>query len=153
MKAFRLTKSRYSNDVSGRGAEKAGGRWNSKGIAMLYTSESIALSTTEIAVHIPLGILPKNYDLVTLEIPDSIIIEELLLKRLPADWKSYPHANSTQMIGDDFIRCGRSLVLKVPSAVIQGDFNYLINPSHPEMKRVSIADIQPYQFDERLFLR
>ncbi len=69
MKLYRLTKAVYSNDLSGKGAEIAGERWNSKGAALLYTAQSIALATTEIAVHVLLGILPKGYVAVTYELP------------------------------------------------------------------------------------
>nr|WP_255897437.1 RES family NAD+ phosphorylase [Rufibacter sediminis] len=83
MIAYRLSKGLYKNDLSGRGAEIAGGRWNSKGTALLYTCESRALCTTEIAVHTPLGIVPVDYWLITLEIPDELLLSEVLLSDLP----------------------------------------------------------------------
>lgn len=153
MKLYRLSKSKYSRDLSGKGAEIGGGRWNSKGTPMIYTSQSIALATTEIAVHVSLGILPKGYEAITFDIPDSVIVEELEVKSLSSDWKSIPHSNSTQIIGDGFIQCRNNLILKVPSAVVQGDYNYLINPNHPEINKVLITDIEGYEFDKRLFYR
>src|SRR5690606_18256346 len=71
MIAYRLSRTEYARDLSGRGAELAGGRWNSKGTALVYTGQTIALCMAEVAVHIPLGIIPLDYELVTLEIPDS----------------------------------------------------------------------------------
>jgi RES domain-containing protein len=153
MKLFRLSKLKYSKDLSGKGAELAGGRWNSKGTAMLYTSGSLALSTTEVAVHVPLGILPKGYYAITYEVPTSVSIQELSIKDLPKDWKSIPHSHSTQQIGDLFIKSNAALILKVPSAVIRGDFNFLINPSHPDLVKIKIRNVQEYEFDERLFKR
>jgi len=153
MKLYRLTKSKYSRDLSGKGAEIGGGRWNSKGTSMLYTSQSIALATTEIAVHVPLGILPKGYVVITFEVPNSIITEELQENKLPSDWKTIPHSHSTQLIGDEFIMSKKALILKVPSVVVQGDFNYLINPDHLDINMVSIVTIQQYEFDGRLFFR
>ncbi len=153
MKLYRLTKSKYSRDLSGKGAEIGGGRWNSKGTSMLYTSQSIALATTEIAVHVPLGILPKGYVVITFEIADQTITEELQESKLPSDWKSIPHSHSTQMIGDAFIISKKTLILKLPSVVVQGDFNYLINPDHLDINTVSIVTIQQYEFDGRLFFR
>lgn len=153
MRLYRLSKLKYSKDLSGKGAELGGGRWNSKGTPMLYTSQSLALLTTEVAVHVPLGILPKGYYAITFEVPNSLTIEEIRINSLPADWKSIPHSNSTQLLGDDFIASSRSLILKVPSAVIQGDYNFLINPGHPDMVKVKILEIQPYEFDSRLFYR
>lgn len=153
MKLFRLSKLKYSKDLSGKGAELAGGRWNSKGTPMLYTSQSLALSTTEVAVHVPLGILPKGYYAITYEVPTSVNIQEISMEDLPEDWKSIPHSHSTQQIGDLFISSLKSLILKVPSAVIQGDFNFLINPTHQDLAKIHISDIQKYEFDERLFYR
>lgn len=153
MIVFRLSKKDYCADLSGKGAEKAGGRWNSKGSPMVYTSESRALCTTEIAVHSPLGNIPADYYLVTIEIPDSASILELKPTDLPKDWKAIPHSNSTQLIGDKFLADGRFLVLKVPSVVVQGDFNYLLNPSHKLMSKVKITKTELFEFDERLFKR
>lgn len=153
MIVFRLSKSKYSKDLSGTGAEKSGGRWNSKGIALLYTSESRALCTTEIAVHTPLGNIPLDYEITSIEIPDDIKIRELATTELPDDWKSFPHAHSTQEIGDKFVTGGKFLVLKVPSVVVQGEYNYLLNPNHKDFKRINIKSIEPFNFDERLFIK
>lgn len=153
MIVFRLSKSVYANDLSGRGAEKAGGRWNSKGTALVYTSESRALCTTEIAVHTPLGILPLDYVIIAIEIPNTVQVTELKAPALPADWKSLPHSHSTQEIGDAFVNEGKTAVLKVPSAVVQGEYNYLVNPSHKDFKKIKVKLIEPFDFDERLFIR
>jgi len=152
MIAYRLSRTEYARDLSGRGAELAGGRWNSKGTALVYTGQTIALCMAEVAVHIPLGIIPLDYELVTLEIPDSEILE-LKTSQLPEDWKSLPVSDSTQGFGDNFVKKGRFLVLKVPSAVVQGEFNYLINPLHPKIKNVKIKKVEPFSFDQRLFIR
>jgi RES domain-containing protein len=153
MIVFRLSKSKFANDLSGKGAEKSGGRWNSKGTALVYTSESRALCTTEIAVHTPLGNLPLDYQLISIEIPENVHIQELASADLPADWKSIPHVYSTQAIGDKFVADGIYPVLKVPSAVVQDEFNFLINPAHTESHFVRIKIIEPFNFDERLFIR
>ena len=148
MIVYRLSKGQYANDLSGKGAELVGGRWNSRGNAMLYTSQSIALCVTEIAVYVPLGILPKDYQLIHIEIPDEDLLE---MKRLPKDWQSFPHSNSTQMIGDKFLKEHKHLVFKVPSAAVQGEFNFLINPRHKNFNQIKIVKIEDFNFDERLF--
>lgn len=148
MIVYRLSKAQYAQDLSGKGAELVGGRWNSRGNAMLYTSQSIALCVTEIAVHVPLGILPKDYQLIHIEIPDEDLLE---MKRLPKDWQSFPHSNSTQMIGDKFLKEHKHLVFKVPSAAVQGEFNFLINPRHKNFNHIKIVKIENFNFDERLF--
>ncbi len=151
MIVYRLSKSKYSRDLSGSGAEKTGGRWNSRGKALIYTSSSRALCALEIAVHTPLGIIPRDYELVSIEIPDSAMFLEIKTTGLPADWKSFPHPGSTQAFGDNFIASGKQQVLKVPSAVVQGDYNYLINPQNSGHSKIRIISIEPFEFDERLF--
>jgi RES domain-containing protein len=153
MIVFRLSKSKFADDLSGKGASKSGGRWNSKGTALVYTSESRALCTTEIAVHTPLGNLPADYVLITVEIPDDINIRALGASELPQNWRSIPHQHSTQEIGDRFVSEGKFLVLKVPSVVVQDDYNYLINPAHPDSSKTRIKEFEPFRFDDRLFIR
>jgi RES domain-containing protein len=75
------------------------------------------------------------------------------VKRLPKDWKTFPHSNSTQLIGDKFLKEQKFLVLKVPSATVQGEFNYLINPRHKNFNHIKIVKIENFNFDERLFKR
>lgn len=153
MIVYRLSRSKFKNDLSGKGAELAGGRWNSKGVPMLYTSESIALCTVEIAVHMPLGIVPLDYYLVRIELPDLEELPEVKPENLPEAWKSFPHANLTQEIGDNFILEENHLILKVPSATVQGNFNYLVNPRHPDFNKVKVLDAVPFEFDKRLFVK
>jgi RES domain-containing protein len=137
-------------DFSGYGAKISGGRWNSKGIPAIYASESVALCTAEIAVHIPLGMIPADFVLVTYKIPENAITS-LRLSELPELWNSYPHAKATRNIGDHFLLSRESLVLQVPSAVVPQEFNFLINTDHKEISRMKILDVEPYNFDVRLF--
>lgn len=153
MRVYRLSKQQYAGDLSGRGAEKTGGRWNSKGTPMVYCSEGRALCTTEIAVHTPLGNIPENYWLTTINIPDDVAIEAIAPKILPDDWKAMPHANSTQLIGDRFVSENKHAVLKVPSVVVPGEFNYLLNPLHVAFRKITIEATEPFEFDKRLFIR
>ena len=153
MIVFRLCKSKYRYDLSGSGAEKAGGRWNSKGIAMLYTSNSRALCTTEIAAHTPLGILPSDYFLISFEVPDLISIFEVNTSKLPSNWKDFPPSKSTQRIGDKFIFENNFLLMKVPSVIVQGEYNYLFNPHHKSFKQINILKVEAFEFNKRLFER
>lgn len=150
MIVYRLSKQIYASDLSGKGAEIVGGRWNSKGNAALYTSQSIALCVTEIAVHIPLGILPKDYCLIHIEIPDLDFYEP---KRLPKNWSSFPHPDSTQKLGDKFLKDHKFLCMKIASAAVQGEFNYIVNPHHEAFSKVKIKKIEKFTFDDRLFIR
>ncbi len=153
MIVFRLIKIEYSPDWSGKGAERIGRRWNSKGIPMIYTSSSRALCTAEVAVHLPLGNVPEGFEMITILIPDDVSFYEIGEKNLPSGWKTFPQPESTQIIGDQFIIQNQFLVMKVPSAVIPGDINYLINPRHPDFGRIEIIKKEPYEFDERFFKR
>jgi RES domain-containing protein len=153
MIVYRLSKATFADDLSGKGAEKSGGRWNSKGTPMVYSCASRALCTTEIAVHTPLGNLPTDYKLISIEIPDFVYIPEILHKELPFDWNSVPHSHSTQLIGDRFIMAGKHAVLKVPSVVVQDEFNYLINPELIKTNNIQVKIIQNFDFDVRLFKR
>ncbi len=148
---YRLTKEKFANQLSGFGAEQSGGRWNSKGVAMIYTSENRSLCTAEIAVHTPLGIMPLDFCLISIEVPDNMKIESLALKDLPYKWREIPPDVASQKVGDAFIRNSKSSVLKVPSVVVQGEYNYLINPNHLDFNKIKIKKIEPFSFDERLF--
>jgi RES domain-containing protein len=152
MIVYRLSKAIYANDLSGFGAEKSGGRWNSQGIPMVYASQSRALSTAEIAVHTPMGIIPDDYVLITLVIPGHSIFT-LPLSTLPKDWKAIPPAQSTRRLGDQFIKDNKYLTMKVPSIIVQGEYNFLINPRHARSKEVVVESIEPFDFDNRLFIR
>lgn len=151
MIVYRLCKRYYSNDLSGRGAELSGGRWNSKGVAALYTSSSRALCTIEIIVHIPAGIIPKDYYLISIEFPDNAPVKAIDIKDLPANWNSNPISVSTQRIGNTFFSEQKALVLKVPSAIIKDEWNYIINPMHESFREVKILSIEPFALDARLF--
>jgi RES domain-containing protein len=153
MIVYRLSKGKYHRNLSGKGAEMYGGRWNSKGTALLYTSQSRALTFAEISMHIPFGVVPKDYFLVTIQIPDKAPILELAETDLPINWRSNPHLDSTQQIGDNFATALKYLVLRVPSAVVPQESNYLINPLHPTMKEVTIADVELFEFDSRFASR
>ncbi|WP_214072101.1 RES family NAD+ phosphorylase [Mucilaginibacter sp. dw_454] len=152
MIVYRLARQAFINDLSGYGAEKTGGRWNSKGIPVLYTAASRALAMVEIAVHVPLGIIPINYFIATIDIQHNDIAE-LHLKDLPPAWNSNPFAKSTQLLGDAFLQKQEHLILQVPAASVPGDFNYLINPCHPDFNKVKLKSIDPFVFDVRLFKR
>lgn len=147
---FRLCKAAFAKDLSGKGAELSGGRWNSKGTAMLYASSSRALCMAEVAFHLPLYLVPEDYRLISLEIPERLKFETVFPESLSTDWKQFPHKNSTQLIGDAFIKSGKNLLIRVPSAVVQGEWNYLINTNHKDVKLIKTLSNDPFHFDERL---
>jgi RES domain-containing protein len=151
MKVFRLARRKFSLELNGKGAARFGNRWNSKGIEILYTAESRALAMAEVAVHLTIATLPNDYIMLTIDIPTSVEIEEILDTQLKKGWNSFPHILETQKIGDQFIDNRNSCVLKVPSAVVKGDFNYLINPNHADFKKIQITEAVNFPFDKRIF--
>lgn len=150
MHVFRLAKAKYIHDLSGLGARIAGGRWNEKGTAALYTAQNRSLATVEYLVHVPIAIKPKGLIMATLEIPDTVPQATITVNDLPPNWEEYPLPPELAKIGTDWITAGSELLLFVPSVVVAGENNVLINPSHPDMKYVKILDVESYLFDQRL---
>lgn len=151
MIVYRLTREKYQNDLSGTGAYIAGGRWNSKGNAILYTSSSIALCLVEILVHINAEDIPNDLKIVSLEINDKMKFKEISKENLIEGWNSSPEINFTKEIGDQFLRENKFVGLKVPSAIVEDEYNFLFNPTHKEFKQLSIVQIKSFRLDNRLF--
>lgn len=151
MIVFRLSKKKYAFELSGKGASKSNNRWNSKGTEVIYTAESRALAMAEVAVHLTLATLPNDYVMIEIEIPSNLVIQQIHTKNLKAGWNANPHTQETQKIGDNFINLRKAIALQVPSAVVKGDFNFLINPYHKDFNKVKIIKTYDFPFDERLF--
>lgn len=151
MRVFRLLRKKYKIELSGKGAALSGNRWNSKGTEIIYCADSRALAMAEVAVHLSLAILPRDYVMVEIEIPAYASIASLGIEDLPQGWNNFPHLLDTQKIGDDFVSEKKSCVLKVPSAVVPGDFNYLINPQHLDFLAIKLVNQVDFPFDSRLF--
>jgi len=138
MKVYRIEREKYlDTTLQGVGAALTEGyRWNSLNTYLVYTAESRALATLEVSVHLDfLEDLPKDRFYVEIEIPDEIEIVVLPIEQLPENWDSKPPILETQFIGDDFVSQKNAAVLKVPSAIVPPEYNYLINPNHPDSKK------------------
>jgi RES domain-containing protein len=153
MEAFRFARLPFAGNLSGKGAASKGARWNSIGVEMIYTASNRALAMSEIAVHFTWATLPPDYMIMTIYIPDDISLTKIRMSDLPSDWQVFPHPSSTQKIGDKFIADNNYCIFQVPSSVVQGDFNLLINPTHPEFSRIKIISTDKFPFDSRLFLK
>ena len=149
MQVFRISKTSFAWDLSGAGARLHGGRWNRMGTSVVYTSCSRSLATVEYLVHVPAAYLPRNLSLTTIETSESPI-EVIEASDLPADWRHHPPPPRLAEVGSDWVRSLSSLILKVPSAVVEGEYNLLINPNHPGIHSARIVSVTPYAFDERL---
>lgn len=150
MLVYRLARQKHGLYLSGKGAAMAGGRWNSTGVEIIYTAESRALAMAEVAVHLTLATLPDDYFMLVIEVPDSFSCELLDENTLPDGWKQHPPLFTTQHIGDAFIYQQATCLLKVPSAVVKGDYNILINPHHPDFASIKILHSEPFPFDKRI---
>jgi hypothetical protein len=106
----------------------------------------------EVAVHLSIGTLPDDYYMLTVYLPDKLNIFTPDLSAMPDRWNQFPFIEWTKQLGDDFIKTGKFCILKVPSAVTKGDYNILINPAHPDFKKIKIIDNEKFPFDQRLFL-
>ena len=149
MLVYRVAKCTYIKDLSGKGAFMFGGRWNSKGVYMLYTSTTPSLALLENRVHMP-AIPKEDYCLGTLSIPDDKL-SIMDNKDLPEGWFKYPAPGYLKSIGDNFIKNRNFLGLIIPSSVLPEEKNVLINPHHPDMKKVKLTTSRPIPIDSRLF--
>lgn len=147
MLLFRIIFSKYSEPKYAPGFS---GRWNREGERVLYTSTSPALAMAETMAHrLGQGYLSQGFSLITLEVPDAAEIEEISLDDLPENWRMFSSYRVTQPIGSDWYRRKQCLLLKVPSAVVPGDYNLLIHAAHPAYDQVKLTDRIPFPFDER----
>jgi len=150
IRAWRIVKTRHSADAfSGEGARLYGGRWNSSGNAMVYTAGSESLATLELLVHLDNTSVLPSFSICPVDFDDSLV-ELLEPANLPRDWRQSPPLISLQVVGDGWISRGSSVVLRVPSAVIENENNYLINPAHTDFKRLVIGSMEAFTLDSRL---
>lgn len=148
---YRISHCDYIHDLDGAGARLYGARWNSKGNAMVYLTSSRALAVLEVLVHLPPLLIPENFCVAEIEVPDRSAIS-LDTADLPKNWKDISPSAEIRQIGNKFLKDRKHLMMKVPSTIVEQEFNYLLNPSHPDMKKVKIIKTSPFNFDERLIL-
>jgi RES domain-containing protein len=147
MIVYRISNEMYKDDISGNGAAINGSRWNSKNIQMLYSGENISLTILESLVHLRKIDMPNRQFLLTIQLPD-IQIKEITISKLKNNWQH--HVSYTQWMGDQFISTGEFLVLKVPSAIVPQEHNFLINPLHKDFRKVKIVSSELLELDKRL---
>jgi RES domain-containing protein len=147
MIVYRLGSQRYpAND--GLGASLYGGRWNHKGTPVIYTAGSRALCALEVLATA--DELASDYVVTPIEVPNDVIVRTLSVDALPTNWDAGEPTNDTRNIGTDWAKALRSAVLAVPSAVIPREYNYILNPRHPDFARIRFSSPEPFYFDDRL---
>lgn len=135
---------------NGEGARLFGGRWNSVGMPMVYAAEHLSLAALEVRVHIDRTSLKKRYKCITFEF-DERLMKTLPTDSLPTHWQQEPPPASLQAVGDHWLTSGDSVILAVPSVIIPAEQNYLLNPRHPDFKKVKPGKPTDFSFDYRLF--
>ncbi|HMI88590.1 MAG TPA: RES family NAD+ phosphorylase [Polyangiaceae bacterium] len=151
-RVYRLTNEKHTRDpndlVTGEGARLYGGRWNHKGTAIVYAASHVSLAVLEALVHGET--LPKNMVLVAYDVPDVPIPGVRMIAELPPDWAAYPFSKATQDIGTMWARRRAELALRVPSAVVPHEMNWLVNPHHAGIAKVKVTVLGAFSFDGRL---
>jgi len=148
----RISSRSYASEAfSGEGASLEGGRWNPIGSLVVYTSASLSLAALEYFTNLEIEDPDISLVAVSAEIPQSVQVASLSLGELPANWRVYPAPRSTRDLGAQWLAAGRSAVLSVPSVLIPAERNYLLNPIHPEFRKIVIHKPEPFSFDPRMW--
>jgi RES domain-containing protein len=149
MNVYRLAKGNFAKDLTGEGSRLFGGRWNHIGIPCLYSSESRALALLEYSVNIEVNSIPRALSMVTINIPEDKILE-VKTPSMPGNWKAAPAPTETKDYGTGILSELKSLIIKIPSAIIEEEFNYLINPLHKDILKVKVIEIVNFIYDLRI---
>jgi RES domain-containing protein len=148
MIVYRVSKRAHARDLSGEGSRREGGRWNSAGHPMVYTSISRSLALLEVLAHST--ILPSGIVLVTLRLPSGARVQKIETADLPVGWDTLPQKAVSQLIGDEFLRAAKFIALRVRSVIIKEEDNILLNPFHPQIRNIEIVSVEDLAVDPRL---
>ncbi|MXY23077.1 MAG: RES domain-containing protein [Acidobacteria bacterium] len=151
MRVYRLTLSRHAHTAfSGEGARRVGGRWTPPGRPVVHTSSSVALAVLETLVHTPVNSMP-SHDVIAVDVPDELPVDVVSATTLPDDWRRTPPPSALQELGRAWLDTEHTAVLRVPSAIVPLEVNYLLNPQHADFKRLLIHEPAPFRIDKRLY--
>lgn len=149
---WRISKSRFASSAfTGEGARLFPGRWNPAGVRMVYTSPSLSLAAIEFFVHLDPSVAPDDLVSTKATLPlDEAKLARLDLGDLPANWRETDNP-MLQAIGVNWINAQTSVALEVPSVAVEGEWNVLLNPTHPDFAKIKLAPPEPFRFDKRMF--
>jgi RES domain-containing protein len=147
MVVYRLGSARHTAN-EGLGASLYGGRWNRKGTPVIYTAASRALCALEILANA--DELAGDYVVTPIELPEDLAVTTRSIGTLPPNWDARQPVDDTRDIGADWANGLTSAVLEVPSTVIPREFNYILNPRHPDFPKIRFFTPEPFYFDSRL---
>jgi RES domain-containing protein len=137
----------------GEGAYRFGGRWSSPGVRLSYASEHQSLAMLEYFVHLDKDDPPADLVIATAEIPDHLIREQVALGDLPANWRDAAAPPDLARFGDEFVERAEHCLLLVPSVLAPAENNYLINPSHPDYRKIRVSELESLSYDPRMFTK
>lgn len=147
-----ILRKRYARTpFDGEGAYRYGGRWSSPGIRLVYTSEHLSLAMIEYFVHVDSDDPPRDLVVATADVPDDVARTQVSAVKLPSTWRQTPAPAELAAIGDRFARTKRAAILVVPSALAPDEFNWLLNPAHPNFGRIRIHPPERFSYDPRFF--
>lgn len=146
---YRFAHRKFAHELSGIGARLKGGRWNPAGLPVLYTSETISLALLEVLVNASTLEELQSIQLMEIHIPSNTECQEIKLQNLKKDWNH--DIDYTQWMGKEILQTKKTLLFQCPSAVVHKEHNYMINPLHPDFKKVRLQNAADFYFDERLF--
>ena len=147
MLVYRITKAVYADRLVASGGAA---RWNSRGQFVIYTAATRALACLENVVHRGGEGLQETFRVMVIDVPDTLLIDTILAESLPDDWFDFRQYDAYQQLGGEWLRSGRSAVLRVPSAIIPHESNYLLNPAHPDFSRIVLQQTESFLFDPRI---
>ena len=154
MRVWRICKADHAAAAfTGEGAILYAGRWHRMGTPIVYTSESRALAALEQLVHLHRNRLPPRFVCFAVDVPDALAMAEVRVQDLPDGWHRHPAPPELPEIGTRWAAAAETVCLKVPSAVVPGEHNFLLNPRHDHFRRLRIGAPEPFEFDERLVSR
>jgi RES domain-containing protein len=133
----------------GEGARLYGGRWNNPGVSAVYAAGACSLALLEVLVHVPDLVILQGYVMYRVEIPNGLI-QEVPLEKLPDSWNRPGPSPDLRRLGDEWASARRSAVLRVPSAIVPVEYNYVLNPRHPDFPKVEVGPREPLPVDPRL---
>lgn len=149
---FRLVKAKHAAGAfDGEGARRFGGRWNERGTAVVYLGGTLSLAALETFVHLSVADARLVFVAMEVVVPAGIRIAHLLPDELPDNWRAEPPPTETKALGSRWMRAAETLLLRVPSVIVPREWNYLLNPAHPDSSRLRIRPPEPFGFDERMW--
>ena len=149
---WRLVKARHATSAfDGEGARRYGGRWNERGTAIVYLGGTLSLAALETFVHLTAADARIAFAAIEVRVPDDLEIAFLAPDALPENWREEPPPEQTKALGTEWARRAQTLLLRVPSAIVPNEWNYLLNPAHAAVGRIELRPPTPFGFDERMW--